>query len=534
MTLKAKLGWLALIIGTATAGGALAAPARCDLPSISALSPADAVIDSVTAIPSPVAHCEVLGHIMTQNPGPNRVEFSVMMPDQRFGKRFYFVGEGAAAGFVPTARVGDPLNTGYLATTLKLLSDGFVVAGSDTGHKGMMWDFGVGNPAARLDHGNRGAHLATVAAQSITKAYYAMGSDKLYRYHLGCSGGGRMGAMAVLHHPTDYDAAVISTGFSDGGSTWFPWIIQELVRNPDSWVSPAKLATLERKVAEHCAGPDGLVRDPKACGFDPATLLCKGADSDQCLTAPELGMVKRVTGRWPTGSGTTIGGFTLAHPTAWSSFLLGMTRPTNKGSENPWAPGQPPASYGIGQSMLRGFYFDDPKFSILDLDFNNPAHMKILSQNHPVLGAVSTDLSAFKKAGGKIMLWAGVGENAVPPATEIEYFNALKTRFPDRDSFIRLYLTPGVFHCAGGPGPQDTPDRLLDKAIAWVEQGKAPDSVVVSGVTNRFVPPAQGAPAVVPAPNPARTVLLCPYPKLAAFNAKPGAYPYDAGNWICK
>ena len=113
------------------------------------LSNPDAVIDSVKAIAAPVAHCEVLGHITTTNPGPGHVEFSVLLPDQRFNNRFYFVGEGAAAGFVPTATLSDPVNAGYLNTTLKLLGEGFVVAGTDTGHKGMMWDFGIGNPVAQ-------------------------------------------------------------------------------------------------------------------------------------------------------------------------------------------------------------------------------------------------------------------------------------------------------------------------------------------------------------------------------------------------
>src|SRR5690606_5345998 len=119
---------------------------------------------------------------------------------------------------------------------------------------------------------------------------------------------------------------------------------------PDAWVSPAKLASLERRVIEVCGGPDGLVRDPDACGFKPETMLCKGADSDECLTAKEITMVKRIVDRFPDGKGTTSPGFTLAMPTAWSSFLLGNTRPTNMGVENPWAPNPPPPSYGLGQS----------------------------------------------------------------------------------------------------------------------------------------------------------------------------------------
>ena len=33
---------------------------------------------------------------------------------------------------------------------------------------------------------------------------------------------------------------------------------------------------------------DGILNDPRTCHFDPSVLLCKGADSDSCLTAPQI------------------------------------------------------------------------------------------------------------------------------------------------------------------------------------------------------------------------------------------------------
>ncbi|MDB6062830.1 MAG: hypothetical protein JWM78_2933 [Verrucomicrobiaceae bacterium] len=540
---------IAVLLGSIGTSGALAAQSNCTVDKIRSITPSDAVIDAVKPIAGPVAHCEVTGHIITTDPGPNRVEFGVMLPDSNFNGRYYFIGEGAAAGFVPTTTGEGPLASYYVGTTWKLLSEGFTVAGSDTGHKGLMWDFGVDNPAARLDHGHRGAHVSAVATQAITRAYYAMNQQKLYRYHLGCSGGGRMGAMAVYNHPEDYDGAVVSTGFGGGGSTFFPWILQYVIQHPDSWISPPKLAFLERKVAEKCAGPDGLVRDPNACGFKPSTLQCKGADNDECLTAAQIKLVERVTGPYKIGPDKTSGGFTMTNPTGWSAFLIGASKPTNIDPNNPWAlpgaqppsdpsmlmrggPGMPPSSYGIAQSMFRGFYFRDAKFDLLKMNFDDKATMQTLYDRYADLGVIDTDISAFKKAGGKLILWAGIDENAVPPNTEIEYFNALKTAVPGRDDFVRLYLAPGVMHCGGGKGPQDTSERLLDKVIAWVEEGKRPDEVVASA----SVPmPTPGAPAgMAPPPVPSRTVLLCPFPQTAVFKGKKDAFAYDATNWKCE
>jgi hypothetical protein len=79
------------------------------------------------------------------------------------------------------------------------------------------------------------------------------------------------------------------------------------------------------------------------------------------------------------------------------------------------------------------------------------------------LAASSSDTGGGTSGLEEIIVTArrrGIGENAVPPYTEIEYFNALKDAVPGRDDFVRLYLAPGVMHCAGGPGPQDTADRF--------------------------------------------------------------------------
>ena len=177
-------------------------------------------------------------------------------------------------------------------------------------------------------------------------------------------------------------------------------------------------------------------------------------------------------------------------------------------------------------------YFNKADFNMItDLDFDNPEHLKILGDHHADWGAVSPDLSGFKKSGGKLIIWAPIGENAVPPANAIEYYDDLKKTVPGTDDFVRLYMVPGVLHCGGGPGPQDSPERFLDKVIAWAEEGKRPDEIVASASAQRVVP---GQQAAAQPPTLSRTVLLCPHPQQAVFNSRAGAFPYDAANWVCK
>ncbi|MAT51718.1 MAG: hypothetical protein CMK32_11110 [Porticoccaceae bacterium] len=526
---------LAIMIFTAAAAAEV--KDRCTPEGIRAIAPDGVVIDSVKPVSEPVAHCEVLGHIMTQNPGPNRVGWSLMLPDNRFGGRFFFMGQGGGAGQTVTA-ARDSYGQG--TSTNKLLRNGFAVSSSDTGHSpedgGLgSYDFGANNPVRRLDYGHRGAHVSTVATQAITRAYYGM-ADKLYRYHMGCSGGGRMGMMAALHHPEDYDGIVASTVAKSGGALYFGIILQHIVKNPENWVSPEKLAFLERKVDEKCAGPDGLVRDPYGCGFDVAKLQCKGGDKPDCLTAAEISTVKLITGRFKLGYGedADVPGFSISNPTGWSAFLLGQTRPSGTNADNPWAPAPPPPAFIVGRSIARGMYFDDLAFDLInDLDFNDEKTLELLTERHPEWGVTTPDLSGYRDAGGKLIMWAPMSENAVPPASALEYHDAIKRLDANADDFVRTYTVPGVLHCLGGPGPQDAPERMLDAVIAWAEEDKRPDGLVVNGnSSNPIIPQVQGS--TPPPPPIARTVLICPYPQQAVFNARPGAFPYNSANWICK
>lgn len=536
-SLRLVLACASSLFALASAGGAAAAPGRCDAEAIRGMAPADARIDAVRAVAAPTPHCEILGHIITQNPGPNRVDWALTLPDANFGGRYYFIGQGGGAGQIITGSAETSSSPAQVPGTLKLLANGFAVATSDTGHKGGLWDFGANDPVKRLDYGHRGAHVSAVATQAITRAYYAMDS-KLYRYHLGCSGGGRMGMMAALHHPGDYDGIVASTVAKGGGSLHFAQIAQHIVRNPDAWVSPQKLALLERKVDEQCAGPDGLVRNPYGCGFKVETLQCKAGDQADCLTAAEISTVKLITGRKKMGTteDSNVPGFSISNPTGWSTFLIGMTRPTNTGRVNPWGPNAAPLSFGIVQSIARGMYFDDLKYdTVNDLDFNDPKTLELMTARHPEWSVTTPDLSGFKKAGGKLIMWAPLSENAVPPATETEYFEAIKKTVPGADDFVRTYEVPGVLHCAGGPGPQDSPDRFLDAVIGWVEEGRRPDGLMLNGGPPRpLIPSPGGGAATAPAPPIARTVLVCPYPQRAGFVGRKGAYPYDARNWRCQ
>ena len=115
----------------------------------------------------------------------------------------------------------------------------------------------------------------------------------------------------------------------------------------------------------------------------------------------------------------------------------------------------------------------------------------------------------------------------------VNYYRAVKTAMgPQRvDGFIRLYMVPGMQHCAGGPGPSSfgqlgmTTARgdkhgVYDALEQWVEKGTAPGQIVATKYVDD---------------NPAKVVRMtrpiCPYPQIAQYNGSGDTN--DAASFTC-
>src|SRR5260370_35253795 len=76
------------------------------------------------------------------------------------------------------------------------------------------------------------------------------------------------------------------------------WDDQATMGDPESYITAAKIPALSAAVLKACDAQDGvsdgLINNPKECRFDPAAMLCKEADSDSCLTAPQVAALKKL------------------------------------------------------------------------------------------------------------------------------------------------------------------------------------------------------------------------------------------------
>jgi feruloyl esterase len=513
-----------------TVGGGLA----CDKAAIQAVAPADTTIVSAEVMQSPVPHCRVEGYVTTTNPGPNRDNFRLQLPDRSFWKdRYYFIGMGGSAGYVPTDSqipYGNPMKMG------------FAVAGTDTGHQAPIldWSF-LSDPAKAVDHIHRGAHVVAVATQQITRAYY--GVDKIWRYHAGCSGGGRMGMEAIQRHPEDYDGILLGWPggrLPPGHDGLFVSMVREMTREPGSWLSPAKLKFAEAKVMAACdaidSAVDDMIWDHKKCQYDFNKLRCRGADKPDCLTVPEITSINNLLRDTE---------MPISNMGMWSTFL-GSTPP-------PWSPdtsmenaSKTSAALVIETTWARTD-LNEPDRDIVKNPLT-PAELATMAKVQRQIGfnaVQSPDLSGYANGGGKAIFFVGVSDPCCSNIGVENFIGDVKGAMgADRvEQFVRLYEIPGAGHCGGGTGPADPADQLLRALVDWVEQGKAPAGVVMHRGADRaqmaFSDPNDATSGVrIPAPSgPSRDFLVCPQPMVSVFDRSKAGFPgavNEAANWSCQ
>ena len=123
-----------------------------------------------------------------------------------------------------------------------------------------------------------------------------------------------------------------------------------------------------------------------------------------------------------------------------------------------------------------------------------------------VIGTDNPDLSAFRDRGGKIVLWHGWADQLITAQGTIDYYKRVLEQMGGAEKtaqFLRLFLAPGIGHCAGGPGAM--PSGQLDALVSWVEDGKAPATLPASRRQT---------------PSGPRTRILCQYPLVAKYKGK--------------
>ncbi len=406
--------------------------------------------------------------------GDSDIKVEVWLPAAGWNRKFQAVGNGGWAGVISYSAMAEAVRAGY------------ATASTDTGHVGGSGSFVLGHPEKLIDFGWRSEHEMTVKAKAIVQAFY--GSSPARSYWNGCSTGGRQALKEAQKFPDDFDGII--AGAPANRTALGLWIAFALLKDSASFIPAAKYPAIHRAVLAACDArdgvKDGLIENPSLCKFDPQVLLCKGADGADCLTAPQVEAARKV---YSPGKNPRTG-----------AELFPSLAP---GSELGWGTmGGGPEPYGNILDQYRYVVFKDAAWDWRTFDFDRD----IPRSEHPenvVMNATDPNLKPFFAHNGKLLIYHGWSDPNVSPFNTIKYYQSVLDTMGGASKTsgnVRLFMAPGMGHCGGGEGP-NTFDKVgtLD---SWVEDGKAPESILASHSTDRKVD---------------RVRPLCPYPQVAKY-----------------
>jgi len=427
-------------------------------------------------------HCRVK---LTLKPtSDSNIYSELWMPTENWNGKLLVVGNGGFAGSIQ--------GYGDMQVALRL---GYATAATDTGHNvndGPNGMFALGHPEKIIDFAYRALHDTTVESKRLIKQMYSRNAD--LSYYKGCSTGGRMGIMAATRFPDDYDGIIAGALANRHIHMHTAGFARQVVlaRNPDMAVSPEKAQMVSEAVMNKCDTlHEGFLNNPEQCTFDFSTLLCKGAESNECLTQPQQKAVEMFYGGLKNKKGEII----------FAGQALG----------NPVTPMRSNQNIANITDTVRIWAFQNADYKWQDFDLDRD--MPVIDQKIGYVDATDPDLKKFKAHGGKLLLYAGWADTGITPKNTVEYYSSVVNKMGRKDAndVARLFMVPGMGHCRGGAGP-DTFDSIgtLEK---WREKGQAPMTMAAVNKNSGLSRP------------------LCAYPQYAKY--KGTGELKDAANWAC-
>ena len=429
--------------------------------SLAEIALPNTTIESAAVDATNTALCRVIA-ITTHPPAGDKVRIWVAIPLSNWNGRFMGNGGGGFSGGNAGA-VNGPAAQGYAA------------GATDTGHEGGSGSFAL-DANGRLnwqlirDNAHLGIHEMTVTGKALTQALY--GVAPRYSYFNGCSTGGRQGLMEAQRYPQDYNgilsgAPAINWNRFHIQHLWGP-VVMNAANNP---VAPCKLAAATAAAVAACdtidGVKDGVIEDPKRCTYDPKPLIGTSAGECGAFTDGDVTVIRKL---WegPRRQDGTFLWYGLPRGADLNALWTSRGTPLR------------PVPFGISMDWFRYFLTQDPKFdgnAVTPMGYERFWDQSV-EQYGIVFGTDNADLTAFRDRGGKAIIWHGWADQLITAEGTVDYYTRVQHQMGGAKKaaeFIRLFMAPGVAHCGGGAGP--APANPIDALLAWVEDGKAPDTI---------------------------------------------------------
>lgn len=413
----------------------------------------------------------------------SRIGIEVWLPLGKWNGRLLGTGNGGGAGSIA-----------YAMGMVEGLKRGFAVANTDMGTAPDINGLSA-HPERWIDFGQRATHEMTRVSKMLVRSFYRVASFRAY--FAGCSTGGQQALSAAQRYPEDYDGILAGDPGNNRThvASYFLWNYQAL-NAAGAKLSAAQWKMLNQQVLRQCAAKDGgapgdtFLTDPRRCGFDPKSLPACSPQSakDSCLTEPQRAAVLKLY-EGP------------AHPRSGERIYAGLTPGSELQPLGPLDQGNPeifpPQQFYLFNWGLGG------GFDAMAFDFGRDLDA-VDARLASTLNANAADLSDFARRGGKLLLYTGVADPAVPFAEVANYYERLTDVHGDATpSFVRFFAVPGMGHCFGGPGatdigqpftssvPATAESDALMTLVAWTEGGAAPDHLLAIKPARDGQPPEE-------------------------------------------
>lgn len=404
-------------------------------------------------------------------------------------------------------------------------SEGYATAYTDAGLPGgdpaspAAWALGADgkvNGELLENFASRSVHDLAVAGKALTEAFYGRSAE--HSFWNGCSTGGRQGLAAAQKYPEDFDGILAGAP----AIYWTEYVIAELwpqvvmheaghyppICALDGMVNAAIAACDENDGVR-----DGVITEPSKCKFDPSTLVGTKVTCDDAVVEIKKEDASIVRKIW---DGPTIHGKKL-----WPGMPIGasLSSVASWKDANGTTVGTP---FFVADTWVRYFVEEDADFDVANIDTD--AFVSLFHKSEAlfdsVIGSADPDLSGFKKAGGKLLVWHGLSDQLIFPQDSVKYYDAARSSVGDIEDTMRLFLAPGVDHCGAALSPiapGAVPSDPFADLVKWVESGEAPGYVDA---------------ATLPTAETEFTRKVCAYPQVARL--RDGADPAVAESYECQ
>jgi feruloyl esterase len=365
---------------------------------------------------------------------------------------------------------------------------GFAAIGDNAGHNGSSFDgtWTLNNNEAIIDWSYRARHAAVEVGKETIDQFYSKAAD--YSYYIGCSAGGAQGVQSAEKYPNDFDGIIAGAAANDfnhlqGWSAHFLELTGAV--GTDTFLTSADWVTVQTAVLAQCdelidGVADGILEDPTQCKLDSSKIpVCSSTVTSACLTSTQIETVDKVFQPLYSDDGALI--YPALFPGSQvDAFKLGLLSGTPQ---------------GIARDWFRGAVFNDSSYDISKISAADIALGQSLDNLHGNPSAFSAELSGFRDAGKKFMMYHGMADPMTSGANAQRYYLKLASKLgasnTDLDSFFRLFRISGMAHCGVGGisgagawqfgqngAASSATNNIVSNLVDWVENDNAPETLL--------------------------------------------------------